>query len=236
MSFKGVIFDLDGVLVDTVPLHYAAWHRMFTEYGYAFDEKIYREKVDGRPRLDGVRGVMHDVGPAQVTEAGDRKQAYYLEMIAAGKLKAFESSLRFIAELRRHQIMLAAASSSINARLILETIGVLYEFAAVVTSADIIQGKPDPEIFLTAAACLDLSEAECVVIEDAQAGIQAAKRGGFFCVGVNRQAQPEYFLEADVVVEDIGELGYASLEQLFEQRDGSIKSTMVVDLIKSSAN
>ena len=84
MSFKGVIFDLDGVLVDTVPLHYAAWHRMFTEYGYAFDEKIYREKVDGRPRLDGVRGVMHDVGPAQVTEAGDRKQAYYLEMIAAG--------------------------------------------------------------------------------------------------------------------------------------------------------
>ena len=100
MRFKGVIFDLDGVLVDTVPLHYAAWKRLFDEYGYAFDETIYRQKVDGRARLDGVRGVMSDLDEEAVIEASARKQGFFLKMIDQGHLQPFPTSIPFVKTLK----------------------------------------------------------------------------------------------------------------------------------------
>ena len=217
MSCKGVIFDLDGVLVDTVPLHFAAWKRMFNEYGYDLDERLYRQKVDGLPRQDGVRNVMADTDENTRNEAGKRKQAYYLEMIDQGMLKPFVASINFCRELRQHGVLLAAASSSHNAPTILEKIGVLDDFTAVVTAADVARGKPHPDIFLAAAQRLALPVAECAVIEDAQSGVRAAKEGGFICIGIDRHSQPQYFTEADTVVRDLQELDYFSLNRLFEQ-------------------
>ncbi len=179
MTVKGVIFDLDGVLVDTVPLHFSAWQRMFGEFGYAFDYKDYYSKVDGKPREDGVRGVLVDADEETIAAAGNAKQAYYLEMIEQGQLRPFSSSIPLIKELRQHGVLLAAASSSVNTRTILDKIGVLEDFAAVVTAADVERGKPDPLIFLTAAQNLGLAVADCVVFEDALSGVTAAKRGGF---------------------------------------------------------
>ena len=216
MSFKGVIFDLDGVLVDSVPLHYAAWNRLFEEYGYVFDEKIYRQKVDGLPRLDGVRRVMGDLDEETIIEAGHRKQAYYLELIDQGKLRPFATSIPLIKALSERGILLAAASSSENTRIILDTIGVLDDFSAVVTAADVKHGKPNPDIFLAATQGMGLSVAECVVFEDAESGVKAAKRGGFFCVGVDRHQQPEYFREADLVVNDLGGFENRTQEPLFQ--------------------
>lgn len=205
MDFKGAIFDLDGVLVDSVPLHYAAWKRLFDEYGYAFNETIYRQKVDGRARLDGVRGVMSDIDEVAAIEAGDRKQGYYMEMINQGHLQPFPTTIPFIKTLKERGIALAAASSSINASVILDRIGLLEEFTEVVTAADITHGKPHPEIFLTAARRIGLSVSECVVFEDAESGITAATQGGFFCVGVDRHQQPEYFKDANMVIKDLGD-------------------------------
>jgi beta-phosphoglucomutase len=204
MNFKGVIFDLDGVLVDSVPLHYAAWKRLFDDYGYAFDKTIYRQKVDGRPRLDGVRAVMNDLDEEAVIEAGDRKQGYYLEMIKQGQLQPFPTTIPFIKTLKENGIILAAASSSVNASIILEQIGVLDDFSTVVTAADITHGKPHPEIFLTAAHRIGLSVSQCIVFEDAESGIAAAIKGGFFCIGVDRHQQPEYFINANMVIKDLG--------------------------------
>lgn len=205
MRFKGVIFDLDGVLVDTVPLHYAAWKRLFDEYGYAFDETIYRQKVDGRARLDGIRGVMSDLDEEAVIEASDRKQGYFLKMIDQGQLQPFPTTIPFVKTLKERGILLAAASSSVNASNILERIGLLDEFTTVVTSADVIHGKPHPDIFLTAARNIGLAVSECIVFEDSESGISAARRGGFFCVGVDRHQQPQYFKEANMMVKDLAD-------------------------------
>jgi beta-phosphoglucomutase len=205
VRFKGVIFDLDGVLVDTVPLHYAAWKRLFDEYAYAFDETIYRQKVDGRARLDGVRGVMSDLDEDAVIEASERKQSYFLEMIDQGRLQPFPTSIPFVKTLKDRGILLAAASSSVNASNILERIGLLDDFTTVVTTADVIHGKPHPDIFLTAARNIGLSVSECIVFEDSESGVSAARRGGFFCVGVDRHQQPQYFKQANMMVRDLGD-------------------------------
>lgn len=216
MPCRGVIFDVDGVLVDTVPLHFAAWKRMFNEYGYEFNEQLYRQKVDGLPRQDGVRGIMSEADEATCNEAGNRKQAYFLEMIDQGLLKPFVTSINFCKELGRHGVLLAAASSSNNARTILENIGLLDDFTTVVTAADVGRGKPYPDIFLTAAQRLHLPVTECAVIEDAQSGVRAAKAGSFICIGIDRHSQPQYFTEADIVVRDLQQLDYVSLNRLFE--------------------
>lgn len=218
MDLMGIIFDLDGVLVDSVPLHFKAWGRMFSEYGYEFDESIYRRKVDGRPRLDGVRNILTDVSDDIIQEASDLKQCYYLEMLEAGHLKTFPSTKPFVTELREHGVKMATASSSVNAKVILESIGLLKDFEVVVTADDISDGKPHPEIFLTAAERLGLSPNECLVLEDAESGVNAAKSGGFYCVGIDRHNQPSYFVNADLVVRDLSELSYESLCKLHKNR------------------
>ncbi len=184
MSIKGLIFDLDGVLVDTVPTHYRAWARMFHEFGYEFGRKEYLTLVDGRLRYDGARAVMTDVDEATVIERANRKNQYYLEAIDRGEFNTFESALRQVRAFHAAGFKLAAASSSANVRHILETIGILDLFETVVGGPDVEQGKPHPEIFLTAAAGLGLAVEECVVVEDAESGVAAAKAGGFYCYGL----------------------------------------------------
>jgi beta-phosphoglucomutase family hydrolase len=184
MSIKGLIFDLDGVLVDTVPTHYRAWARMFHEFGYEFGRKEYLTLVDGRLRYDGARAVMTDVDEATVIERANRKNQYYLEAIDRGEFNIFESALRQVRAFHAAGYKLAAASSSANVRHILETIGILDLFDTVVGGPDVEKGKPHPEIFLTAAEGLGLSVEECVVVEDAESGVAAAKAGGFFCYGL----------------------------------------------------
>jgi beta-phosphoglucomutase len=206
MVLKGVIFDLDGVLVDTVPAHYSAWRRTFLEEGYAFDEDVYHQKVDGRPRFDGAEAVMLDATPERVAVASDRKNRYFREAIERGEFEVFPTSVAFLQKCRRAGLRLAAASSSENVTQVLDKVGLLDQLDAVVGGNDVTMGKPDPSIFLTAAERLKLSAAECVVVEDAVSGVAAAKSGGFYCVGVVRGADRSRLGAADLIVSDLGEL------------------------------
>jgi len=212
VALSGLIFDVDGVLVDTVPLHYAAWQRMFAEYGYPFDERTYRERVDGKSRLDGVRGVMGEVPGDVVVAAGNRKQACYLELLEATPLAPFPDVTRFLERIAGRGYRLAAASSSRNAPAVLARIGLLDRMEAVVTGADVTEGKPAPDIFLAAARRLGLAPAECVVFEDAAAGVAAAKRGGFPCVAVARAGISTGLAAADLVVRSFDEVDPDVLE------------------------
>jgi len=215
---KGIILDLDGVLVDTVPAHYAAWERLFAEEGYFFDEQIYHDKVDGRRRQDGVAAVMKDADPGRISAAGARKDGYFLDLIEEGKFKVFEGSLSFLAASRTAGYSLATASSSRNVRHILEKAGIADFFSAVVGGDDVERGKPDPSIFLTAAARINLEPDCCIVVEDAISGVRAAKAGGFFCLGIDRSNQPWRLAGADLIVRDLGDVDFGELKTRFDTR------------------
>lgn len=217
LALKGLIFDLDGVLVDTVPAHYAAWNRMFVEYGYEFGPRIYREQVDGRRRFEGARAVMRDASMERVGQAADLKNRYYLELIDQGRFAIFESAVQFVRQCQERGFRLATASSSGNVHYILKKAGISDAFAFVVGGDDVVNGKPDPEIFLTAAKGLGLSVRECVVFEDARSGVLAAKRGEFYCVGVRDDDDSGDLALADEVVATLMAIDFERLQNRFDQ-------------------
>jgi beta-phosphoglucomutase len=203
---QGVIFDLDGVIADTVPAHFAAWKRLFEEEGYAFDQSVYHDKVDGRRRIDGAAAVMAGADPARIAAAAARKDGYFLDLIEEGRFSIFADTLAFLGACRAEGVRMATASSSRNARYILEKAGIADLFAAIVGGDDVTWGKPHPDIFLAAASCMGLDVPGCVVMEDASSGVEAAKAGGFLCVGIHRNGPPDRLAGADLVVADFAGL------------------------------
>lgn len=217
MSFKGAIFDLDGVIVDTVPLHFKSWKYLFeTLHGIPFTRKDYDDKVDGKPRIDSIHLYLPHLTPAEKEAASEAKQQHYLKLLNEGEIEQFPSSIKLLKELQAKDVLLAAASSSKNAVYILEKIGLIKDFVVVISGNDFTHGKPHPEIFLNAARAINLDVKECIVFEDALSGVQAAKAGGFCCVGINRHNNPQNYSGADIVVTDLAEVNHATLKNLLE--------------------
>lgn len=206
MGIAGAIFDLDGVIANSVPFHFRAWKKMFEEYGHKFSMEEYLAKVDGRPRLEGAAAILTELPPEEIEKAGGKKQGYYLKFLDREPIEIFQSSIEIIKGLKAKGIKLAAASSSKNAVRILKKINLFDIFEVNVSGADFEKGKPDPEIFLTAASKLGLKPEECVVFEDAKSGVEAALNGKFYCVAIDRHNKPEALKGAHKLVKDLGEL------------------------------
>lgn len=215
MSLQGAIFDLDGVVVDTVPLHFKAWKRMFNEYGHEFDFDDYKAKVDGIPRYDGARAILTELPDDKLKEAADKKQVYFREALDAEEIPRYDTTIKLIADLQADGIKVAVISSSKNCPHILRKIGLFDRLGAVISGHDITKGKPDPQIFLMAAEKLGADPHDCVVFEDAVLGVEAAKRGEMKCVGIDRYDNPKRLAKADVVVKDAGEVTVNKLKELF---------------------
>jgi len=203
---RGFIFDLDGVLVDTVPAHIEAWGRTFREFGYSFTHELYEQKIDGRPRIEALRDTMVGLDSESLARAAEIKNNYFLQNVEKGLYERFDSSARFVRRWKKHGVRMAAASSSVNVEWILEKIGLLDAFEVIVGGDDVKAGKPDPEVFLKAARDLELRVCDCVVFEDAAVGVQAAKGGGFYCVGIHRYGDIARLAGADRIVNDLDEL------------------------------
>lgn len=214
MSFKGAIFDLDGVIVNTVPLHFKAWKRMFSEYGKEFSFDDYKRKVDGIPRLDGARAILTDLSSEEIKRACEKKQRYFLEYLETEGIDVYQTSLSLIEELKNNHIKVAIISSSKNCPYILKKIALYKLIDVEISGSDITKGKPDPEIFLMAGDKLGLKEKECIVFEDASLGVEAAKRANMFTVGIDRHNDAQRLKRADLIVKDLSELNYNSLKTL----------------------
>ena len=183
-----VIFDLDGVLTDTVELHFRSWKLLTDELGIPFDRRI-NESLRGLSRSKSLEIVLGEhaerFNAEQQRDLADRKSATYLEFV--GRMSpddVLPGAAELLADLRARGVPVAVASSSRNARMILDRIGLTDRFDAVVDGNDIQQSKPHPEVFLTAADRLGLRPDECVVIEDGAAGVAAAQRAGMAVFGI----------------------------------------------------
>jgi len=216
---EAVIFDMDGVITDTVPIHFKAWKKMFENHGYYFDFQVYKEKVDGKPRLDGIASVATDVEKENLIKMADEKQGYFLEFVKLEPPEVFKDTMNLILELKENNIKIAVASSSKNTKLILEKIGIIDLFDAVVTGYDFEKGKPDPEIFLIAAKRLGVNSKNCIVIEDAIEGINAGINAGMKTIGIARHGNEKELSHAHVVVNSLKEINIDFLKKLCSKED-----------------
>jgi trehalose 6-phosphate phosphatase len=237
LEFDAVIFDMDGVVTDTAKVHLAAWRRMFDEYlrqvselegepFVPFTDEEYLRYVDGRSRTDGARALLESRGvylengdpgdpPGEKTIWGlsARKNHLFLETLLEEGADAYESTLNLLADLRASGIRTALITASRNCAKVLASAGVEGVFDAQVdgiVAADLrLAGKPAPDVFLEAARRLGVPPARAVVVEDAQAGVEAGRNGGFaLVIGVDRGGQADELAAhgAHVVVEDLGEV------------------------------
>lgn len=212
---KACIFDLDGVLVDTAHYHFLAWKRLAKEFDYELTEEI-NEQLKGVSRMKSLEIVLKHANVSVVEQKkqalADRKNAWFTDYVHKMKPEELYPGVKeLFSTLRKDTIRIALASSSKNAKTIIEILGIQHEFEAVVDGNMIIHSKPDPEIFLLAAKKLGLNPADCVVFEDAEAGVEAAVAAGMKCVGVGNPAQ---LRKANQVVKSIEDFNYADLQKL----------------------
>jgi beta-phosphoglucomutase-like phosphatase (HAD superfamily) len=204
----------------------------------AFTPRVYEEQMAGKPRMDGARAALEyfhvpDDDDHRLAQYADRKQAMVVKLIDAGDFTAYPDALRFIIAVKDMGLRVAAASSSKNAKLFLRKIRLdtfaqeqgissasvkpgmtlLEYFDADLSGRDFKHGKPDPEIFVTAADDLGVAPANAIVMEDAPAGVQAAKAGGMAAIGIARVDDAELLAaaRADIVVKSLDEVDLDAL-------------------------
>lgn len=251
-EFDAVIFDLDGVITQTATLHARAWKQTFDEYFTQckqqkgkiyppFDlDADYRRYVDGKPRHEGARSFLTARGidvpegdPTDGVEAetvhglGRRKDALFMERMRREGVEVFASTIELIRALREHGVKTAVVTSSRNGREVLRTAGIedMFDVRLDGIDAEVLKlaGKPNPAPFLKCAELLGVPPGQTVVVEDAVAGVEAGRGGGFgLVVGVDRGGNRDALAVhgADVVVADLGEVSVADLDaNLREKRE-----------------
>lgn len=200
---RAIIFDVDGVLLDTIPYHYRAWKKMFQEHGVRFSRQIYLAKVNGIPRLAGIKNVLPHLSDEEVEHLAMVKQRYLLSFFKIHPPSPLPGTVKLLAELQKGSIVMAAASSSKNAPRLLEMSGLNKFFAAIVGGHEISKPKPDPEIFILASRKLQVDTSLCLVVEDAAVGIEAAKRAGMKTLGLSHSGDKTIMDTADFTVHSL---------------------------------
>ncbi|WP_227981992.1 trehalose-phosphatase [Nocardia spumae] len=262
--FDAVVFDMDGVVTDTASIHAAAWTQVFDRFLAArrpgpgencapFDAADYRDFVDGKPRYDGVtdflasrcisipRGSPSDTGDmATICGLGNGKDEEFLARIAESGVPVFDTTVALVHRLRAAGVRTAVFSASRNAARILEAAGIGDLFAVrvdgVVAEELGLAGKPDPATLVLAAARLEAEPERTVVVEDAEAGVAAGRRGGFgLVVGIDRTGDTDRLADygADVVVDDAARVDVRSgFQRLSEVPDALECWPSIVDVVE----
>jgi beta-phosphoglucomutase len=212
---KACIFDLDGVIVDTAVYHYKAWKRLANELGFDISEED-NEKLKGVSRVRSLELILQWGGvtktEAEQEELAAKKNEWYVEMIShMTPAEILPGAKEFLETCRAAGLKTALGSASKNSMTILNKINLAGLFDVVIDGNHVSKPKPDPEVFLKGAEALNTAPANCVVFEDAIAGIEAAKNGGMIAVGIG---SPKVLTEADLVVSGLNEMSLEKLREL----------------------
>lgn len=214
-KIKACIFDLDGVIVDTAVYHYKAWRKLANQLGFDFTEE-QNEELKGISRIESLKIILNwgsvSKSETEMEELATLKNTWYVDMIT--KMTPDEilpGAKEFLELVRAHNYLTALGSASKNSETILNQIGLIDLFDALVDGNKVTKSKPNPEVFLVGARELNVKPDECVVFEDAIAGVQAAKHGKMKAVGIGKA---DVLTEADLVVAGLNEMTIEKLENL----------------------
>ncbi len=213
-EIKGVIFDLDGVLTDTAELHYRAWQQMANEEGLPFDQQA-NDAIRGLSRRESLMRIVgdHSFSEAQIQAMMERKNRYYQELLGEiGPEYLLSGAGELLDELRKAGIKIAIGSGSKNARTVLERLGITDRLDTISDGDSVQRSKPEPDLFLHAASQLGLEPTQCVVVEDAAAGIEAALAAGMLTVGIG---PPERVGAAHIVLPSLEGVTWTDLRAKF---------------------
>jgi beta-phosphoglucomutase len=214
-NIEACIFDLDGVIVDTAIYHYKAWKKLANELGFDFTEEE-NEKLKGVSRVRSLELILEWGGvtknEAEREELASRKNNWYVEMISQMKPdEILPGAKEFLQACKDAGLKTALGSASKNSMMILEKVGIVPLFDAVIDGNKVSKAKPDPEVFLKGAEEINVVPQQCVVFEDAIAGVEAAINAGMKVVGVG---SPSVLGKADLVVSGLHEMSLEKLKQL----------------------
>lgn len=214
-KIKACLFDLDGVIVDTAKYHYIAWRELAKELGFEFTEAD-NERLKGVSRMTSLN-ILLEIGGISLSEEeklqlaekkNDNYRTYILKMQPD---EILEGAKEFLQELQSKGIKIALGSASKNAMTILERLGLTHLFEAIIDGTKVSEAKPNPEVFLKGAEALGVAPEECVVFEDAEAGVEAALAGQMKCVGIGSS---NVLGKANLVIDGLHQMTYEKLMEL----------------------
>ena len=213
----GVIFDMDGVLVDSNEAHFETFQKMGRELGVSFPAELWKRTIGMHNKEIFPLWLGADLSPERARELAARKEAMYREL-AETRLKAVPGVVALIEALHAAGFRLAVGSSGPreNVALAIRKLEIAPYLRAVVTGDDVTHGKPHPEIFLTAASRIELAPDRCLVIEDAPQGIRAARAAGMRVVGITTSREAEHLAEATRIISSFEELAVAGVAELLK--------------------
>jgi len=217
-GLKAVIWDMDGVIVDSAPFHLKAWQQVFGKRGISFREGDFR-KTFGRRNDAIIKGVLGEKASLKViTTIGNEKEAALRDKISAD-LKPLSGVLPLMKELKQRGVKMAVASSAPveNIKLVLNILKLTDDLPVIISEQDVSKGKPDPQGFLLAAKRLGISPGNCLVIEDAVSGIAAAKKAGMGCIAVSNSHPAASLKQADLVVSSLAEVSVKKIESIISK-------------------
>ncbi|HEX3092817.1 MAG TPA: HAD family phosphatase [Candidatus Angelobacter sp.] len=216
----GIIFDFDGVIVDSHAVHIQAWKALFMAMGKALSDEELSFVVEGAKREEILRRFLGALTPEQAELYGAEKERLY--QARASELKLVCGVADFLQQLDAAGVPIAVASSGGRSRVegTLKTFGLLSSFRAIVTAEDVAKGKPDPALFHQAASRLRVAARQILVCEDAVAGVAAAKSAGMKCMAIADNGRRKLLHEAgaDLVIEDFTQTGLDDIRRLFDEK------------------
>jgi beta-phosphoglucomutase len=214
---RGVVFDFDGVIVDSHPVHKRAWRKFLKSVGRTASEEELQFVLDGRKRADILRHFLGDLDPELMIRFGHRKEQFFRD--EAGDVQTVDGLLSFLEDLEDAGVAIGVASSGSGSRVnfLLDQLDLKKHFQVIITGDEVKKGKPDPSVFLRAAQALQEDPGELLAFEDAVSGVKSAKAAGMKCVGIAQPDRASVLLDsgADHVVLDFCSLSYSKLKELF---------------------